>query len=272
VELFANPEEQRRVWAGVICVTSYPVFLYFNFSGYMDIVLGVGRLLGMQLPENFNRPFLATSFVDFWSRFHITLSSWLRDYVNTPLLRMLMLRFPEPELDPFLAACGFFVTFCVMGFWHGPTLNFTLYGVLLASGMSTNVFWQAAAIKRLGRNRYASLAATVAYRACARGLTFSWYAISMVLFWASTEEAHGIVRVLGPRGTVACGIIIFVAAVLGLAVLEYGAEFARKQLSGERNLAAGGYLRVARAALIWACVIVYSFTFHSAPDIVYKSF
>ena len=60
---------------------AYPAFVYFNFSGYTDIVIGAGRLFGLGLPENFNRPYLARNTVDFWNRWHITLSTWIRDYV-----------------------------------------------------------------------------------------------------------------------------------------------------------------------------------------------
>ena len=60
---------------------AYPAYLYFNFSGYTDIVLGCAKLLGLQLPENFDRPYLARNVVDFWSRWHITLTTWIRDYI-----------------------------------------------------------------------------------------------------------------------------------------------------------------------------------------------
>src|SRR5581483_3434528 len=58
-----------------------PVYVYVNFSGYMDFVIGVARFLRLDLPENFNRPFLATGFIEFWTRWHITLSNWLKMYV-----------------------------------------------------------------------------------------------------------------------------------------------------------------------------------------------
>ena len=60
---------------------AYPVYLYFNFSGYTDIVIGAGGLLGFRLPENFNRPWLSRNVLDFWDRWHITLTHWIRDYV-----------------------------------------------------------------------------------------------------------------------------------------------------------------------------------------------
>ena len=70
----------------------YPFFLYANFSGYIDIVIALARLMRVRLPENFDRPFSAASFIDFWSRWHITLSNWLKTYVYNPLLLALMRR------------------------------------------------------------------------------------------------------------------------------------------------------------------------------------
>lgn len=98
---------------GIAAITSYPIFLYCNFSGYIDIVIGIGHLLGFTLPENFNRPFSADNFINFWSRWHITLSNWLKTYVYNPLLMTLMRRFPSSSLEAVWLALALFVTF----FW-----------------------------------------------------------------------------------------------------------------------------------------------------------
>ncbi len=70
----------------------YPLFLYANFSGYIDIVIALARLMRMRLPENFDRPFAASSVLDFWNQWHMTLSNWLKTYVYNPLLMALMRR------------------------------------------------------------------------------------------------------------------------------------------------------------------------------------
>ena len=70
----------------------YPLFLYANFSGYIDIVIALARLMRVRLPENFDRPFSASSVLDFWNRWHMTLSNWLKTYVYNPLLLALMRR------------------------------------------------------------------------------------------------------------------------------------------------------------------------------------
>ena len=75
---------------------TYTFYLYYNFSGYMDIVIGIGRLLGQNLPENFNRPFAARNIFEFWSRWHMTLSEWFKTYVFNPLMRFLADRVAAP--------------------------------------------------------------------------------------------------------------------------------------------------------------------------------
>ena len=70
-----------------LAALSYLVFLYFNFSGYTDIVIGLGRLVGFRLPENFYKPFSSTNFLEFWRRWHISLSLWFRDYCFSPILK-----------------------------------------------------------------------------------------------------------------------------------------------------------------------------------------
>ena len=93
-----------RVEHGMIIAAAYPLFLYCNFSGYTDVVIGTGRFFGLKLPENFNYPFLAENFIDFWSRWHITLSTWLKTYVYNTLLIKLIERLPSRKIEPFLAS------------------------------------------------------------------------------------------------------------------------------------------------------------------------
>ena len=85
----------NAVFAAFRLSVVYPFFLYANFSGYIDMVIALARLMRLELPENFNRPFAAASFLDFWARWHITLSTWLRTYVYNALLSALMRRFSD---------------------------------------------------------------------------------------------------------------------------------------------------------------------------------
>jgi D-alanyl-lipoteichoic acid acyltransferase DltB (MBOAT superfamily) len=104
-----------KLVAAIQLAVVYPFFLYANFSGYIDIVIALARLMRVRLPENFDRPFAATSFLDFWNRWHITLSTWLKTYVYNPLLIALMRRIPQLAMEPFLGVFCFFVTFFLIG-------------------------------------------------------------------------------------------------------------------------------------------------------------
>ena len=99
----------------------YSLQIYFDFWGYSLIAIGVGRILGFSININFNNPYLAGSFKEFWHRWHITLSKWMRDYVYIPLGGYNKKRY-------IFFFISIFITFLVSGFWHGITLNFIIWG------------------------------------------------------------------------------------------------------------------------------------------------
>jgi alginate O-acetyltransferase complex protein AlgI len=102
-------------------VLTYTLHIYFDFSGYSDMAIGLGRMLGFEFLENFNYPYLASSITDFWRRWHISLSSWFREYVYIPLGGN---RKGAARLILNMAAVWF-----LTGFWHGAAWNFILWGV-----------------------------------------------------------------------------------------------------------------------------------------------
>ena len=93
----------------------YPIFLYVNFSGYTDVAIGAARFLRLEMPENFNQPFLARGFLEFWNRWHMSLSNWFKTYVYSPLLLGLMRRYPSRSIEPLLGVFAYFVTFFLVG-------------------------------------------------------------------------------------------------------------------------------------------------------------
>ncbi|MBW8857324.1 MAG: hypothetical protein JF604_24035, partial [Bradyrhizobium sp.] len=157
---------------------TYTGYLYYNFSGYMDIVIGAGWLFNQELPENFNKPFAGRNFLEFWQRWHMTLSEWFKIYLFTPLMKALATRFQSPALLPYLGVFAFFVTFLVMGVWHGTTLVFVIYGLLMGAGASINKVWQLTLQKRLGKKGYKALSERNAYTYFCRGLTFSYFTLA----------------------------------------------------------------------------------------------
>lgn len=127
------------------------LFIYFNFSGYCDVVIGMGVLAGFKIPENFNKPYLAQDLSDFWSRWHITLTTWLTDYVFNPLVQALARKgWVSFENIRLLA---FFGTFLLAGLWHGSTLNFLIYGLLQAIGVSLSTLYVDVMSKKLGSRK-----------------------------------------------------------------------------------------------------------------------
>ncbi|MBV8817281.1 MAG: hypothetical protein JO022_02920, partial [Acidobacteriaceae bacterium] len=189
----------HSVWDGVVIFGSYPLFLYCNFSGYIDIVIGISSLMGIRLPENFDRPFSCDSFIGFWSRWHITLSEWLRSYVYTPLLMGLMRRYPAPALQNTWAILAFFVTFFLIGVWHGQTAAFLFFGFLQGLGVSVNKLFQVRMGAWLGTKRYKALSREPVYVMLGRGLTFTYFAFTLAWFWADWAEIAKLERSFGWR-------------------------------------------------------------------------
>ncbi len=103
------------MWLSILC---FSMQIYFDFSGYSDMAIGIGKMLGFNYPENFNYPFSATSISDFWRRWHISLGSWFRDYVYIPLggNRNHVIR-------------NLFIVWFLTGLWHGASYNFILWGL-----------------------------------------------------------------------------------------------------------------------------------------------
>lgn len=116
----------------------YALRLFFDFSGYSDIAIGLGLLFGISLPENFNRPYLKTNLTAFWQSWHMTLSSWARFYIFTPFSRALLRRKLTPAAVVLLAHMA---TMTVIGLWHGVTVNFFIWGLWHAAGLFLHKQW-----------------------------------------------------------------------------------------------------------------------------------
>lgn len=117
-----------------VLLYGYALRLFFDFSGYTDIVIGIAILFGIKLPENFKRPYFATSITQFWQSWHITLSDWARYYVFSPLSRNLLRRKPQPS-PVLVVLTAQLATMIVIGLWHGITLNFLIWGVWHGLGL-----------------------------------------------------------------------------------------------------------------------------------------
>lgn len=132
-------EVERPGWLWLL-LYGYAMRLYFDFSGYTDMAIGVGLLFGIELPENFNRPYWQTSLTDFWKSWHITLSDWVRFYVFTPLSRALLRRKPRPSTW-LIILISQLTTMLIIGLWHGITLNFFIWGAWHGLGLFVHKMW-----------------------------------------------------------------------------------------------------------------------------------
>ena len=118
--IFALPANQlttELAWLGAV---AYAIQIYFDFSGYSDMAIGLGRMIGFRFKENFNRPYISASFTEFWTRWHISLSSWLRDYLYIPL--------GGNRKGPRRALINIMIVFLLSGLWHGAAWTFVLWG------------------------------------------------------------------------------------------------------------------------------------------------
>ncbi len=158
----AQPEGTYYAWLGAVLFTFQ---IYFDFSGYSDIAIGSGYLLGIRLPRNFATPLLASNIAELWQRWHITLTRFLRDYVFVPLVDMKLLARPYRMFQHFSAIV---LTMTLCGLWHGAGLTFVLWGALQGGAMVFAGLWS---------RHVRPLPALLGWAA-----TFTFFATALVIF------------------------------------------------------------------------------------------
>jgi alginate O-acetyltransferase complex protein AlgI len=124
-QVFSFPETQLGTplaWLGILC---YTFQIYFDFSGYSDMAIGLGRMLGFHFLENFNYPYISKSIKEFWRRWHISLSTWFRDYLYIPL--------GGNRVSVSRTYVNLLIVFFLTGLWHGASWNFILWGLFHGS-------------------------------------------------------------------------------------------------------------------------------------------
>jgi alginate O-acetyltransferase complex protein AlgI len=155
-----------------VAMFAYAAKIYFDFSGYSDIAIGMSGLLGLRIPENFERPYHAPNIAQFWRRWHMSLSSWIRDYIFIPL--------GGSRGSRFVTACNLFVAMGIAGLWHGAAWTFVVWGLWHGVGLAVHRSWQLTvvpkvAILRAG-GRFVRLASV--------GTTFAFVVVGWLLFAA----------------------------------------------------------------------------------------
>jgi alginate O-acetyltransferase complex protein AlgI len=166
-----TPPTFLEAWCGVL---AYSLQLYFDFSGYSDMAIGLSRLFGVQLPLNFHSPYKAVNIAELWNRWHMTLSRFLRDYVFIPL--------GGQRKSAWRRYSSVMITMFLCGLWHGAGWTYIVFGILQGVYLCVNQWWRMLR-KRLGQDRkHPTRLGTVA----AIGLTFVAWLVGLAFFRADS--------------------------------------------------------------------------------------
>jgi len=142
-QIFGLPTSQLdpgRAWLGIVC---YTLQIYFDFSGYSDMAIGLGRMFGFRFPENFRWPYIAESVQGFWRRWHMSLSTWFRDYLYVPL--------GGNRVSPVRTYVNLVVVFFLCGLWHGASWTFVVWGLYHGTFLVVERLGLAEALERVWR-------------------------------------------------------------------------------------------------------------------------
>lgn len=127
-----------HAWIGLVC---YAFQIYFDFSGYSDMAIGLAGMIGIRFPENFNHPYISRSITEFWHRWHITLSTFMRDYLYIPL--------GGNRRGPVRTFLNLWTVFILSGLWHGASWNFVLWGAYHGFFLVTDKLWWLGRVEKL---------------------------------------------------------------------------------------------------------------------------
>ena len=169
-----------------IMLFAFALMIFFDFSGYTDIALGISALLGISLPENFNRPYLARNLTDFWNRWHMTLTQWIRAYFFFPLTRCLKTQNAVKSII-ILNSIPQLVTMVLIGFWHGISPNYLVWGVWHGIGLIIHTQWNNW-MQKIGvsSSKYGHFGSVISFVSIA--LTFLFVSIGWI--WFVIPDVH----------------------------------------------------------------------------------
>ena len=210
--IYAEP----RLFGGIVpvlAVYAYAFQLYFDFSGYTDMARAVARIMGIELSENFNAPYLSTSISDFWRRWHMSFSRWLLDYVFTPL-QLVWRRHPRIG-----TAGALFVTFALSGIWHGAAWTYAVWGLLHGFYLAFESLWKGRKNRKNAGTRWSKIGGTL--------LTFHLVAFAWIFFRAPSLNIAGSLLAAVARPTIGLGRLVAqvggrsVAVTLGAGLLYW---------------------------------------------------
>jgi alginate O-acetyltransferase complex protein AlgI len=186
---------------------------------------------------------------------------------------LLMTKISNPAATAYLGVVAFFVTFLVMGIWHGTTAVFVIYGLLMGAGASVNKLWQLACTRRLGKKPYRALTQTMAYSYLARGLTFAYFTLALTCLWM--PELPQFLALTGRLGTpgLAGALIMLTVAFAGVTLVADAISTGLSTRSTALHTLSGGFVlrNLSLAGKVLAILAIASL-FNKSPDFVYKAF
>jgi alginate O-acetyltransferase complex protein AlgI len=227
--VFADPTKYNRT-SHVLAVIGYPLQVFADFAGYSLMAIGVALLFGIQLPVNFDNPFLSRNLPELWRRWHITLNRWLFDYIFTPLTTSR--GWFRGKLDVALL-----VTFLASGLWHGAAWTFVIWGALHGIGMVVQRNWDEYYRKLCRRDRrFVSLRKSNGYQTASWGVTLAFFIFTLIAFRATglsncLDMLRGLVS---PKGQTAVHLGVS-GAVLAAAFVTVMHLLGTKQLTVWRD-------------------------------------
>jgi D-alanyl-lipoteichoic acid acyltransferase DltB (MBOAT superfamily) len=167
-------------WYRVLEIQLYAAWFYCDFSAYSDIAVGIGKLLGVSTPENFDKPYLARNMIDFWERWHISLSMWIRRNLFFPIQLVLMRRTGGAH-QLLVASFSLAISFLLCGLWHGATLPFALWGAMHGVGVIAANVYRHVLRKRLGTKGVKAYLERRWIRALATFITVEYVSLSLMI-------------------------------------------------------------------------------------------
>lgn len=171
-----NPAPTNGWWDYAVAVLAYSAKIYFDFSGYSDIAIGVANIFGISIFENFERPYWSQNIAEFWRRWHISLSSWIRDYIFIPL--------GGSRRSAPVTLANLSIAMALAGLWHGAAWHFVAWGIWHGVGLGVHRLWSVSIVPKV-----AVLRANAAFVGGASiAATFGFVALGWVLFASDTFE------------------------------------------------------------------------------------
>ncbi|MBS7833362.1 MBOAT family protein [Wohlfahrtiimonas chitiniclastica] len=253
--IFDNPSAYHT-FDLILGLWAYAFEIYFNFSGYTDLVTGIALLLGFRLPQNFNVPYMANNLKEFWQRWHISLSTWIRDYIYIPLGGSRG-GFTRTQINVLIAMV-------LSGIWHGETLTFLVWGVIHGVGtIALNIgdrFW-----KKDGISSFSPF--------LARFLMFNYICLGWLFFRSATLSDAGdyALAMVSNYGDVMNHLKTLAILVAGVAVY-YAYPWLLKGIAWIEKIIHMIHWTVLPFVLIVVLVLVIDWAPSGIPQFIYASF